>query len=136
METLIRSTWYVFIFVENVVPTGSVVSSSAFPHLTAPFPAGLSASLAATAEGGVLQEDGAAGKSKAGLLKSLAVRAMSEAEYVSTGTLSQHQQTGGNGGKGDWSASSLPEAVLALLPAEDSLGVPMGKRRVGGWGQR
>lgn len=55
------------------------------------FATGLSESLA-TVEGGGLK--GQAGK--AGLLKSLAVRAMSEAEYVSTGTLSDHQA----GGKG------------------------------------
>ena len=73
------------------------------PHplpIPSPTPVGLSASLAATAEGGALQEEGAGGKSKAGLLKSLAVRAMSEAEYVSTGTLSDHQQTASGGGKG------------------------------------
>ncbi|CAM9697488.1 unnamed protein product [Pylaiella littoralis] len=52
---------------------------------------GLSECLASV-EGGALQ--GEAGRSKAGLLKSLAVRAMSEAEYVSTGTLSDHQASG------------------------------------------
>ncbi|CAM9652144.1 unnamed protein product [Ectocarpus fasciculatus] len=54
---------------------------------------GLSQSLA-TVEGGALRGQGEGGKSKAGLLKSLAVRAMSEAEYVSTGTLSDHQANG------------------------------------------
>ncbi|CAM9323899.1 unnamed protein product [Ectocarpus sp. 12 AP-2014] len=54
---------------------------------------GLSQSLA-TVEGGALRGQGEGGKSKAGLLKSLAVRAMSEAEYVSTGTLSDHQAHG------------------------------------------
>lgn len=54
---------------------------------------GLSKSLA-TVERGALRGQGEGGKSKAGLLKSLAVRAMSEAEYVSTGTLSGHQAHG------------------------------------------
>lgn len=44
--------------------------------------------------GGAPMLQGAGGKSKAGLLKSLAVRAMSEAEYVSMGTLSDHQANG------------------------------------------
>ena len=51
--------------------------------------AGLSESLA-RAESGKLKGEGG----KAGLLKSLAVRAMSEAQYVSTGTVSQRQVTG------------------------------------------
>ena len=50
---------------------------------------GLSESLA-RAESGKLK----GGQGNAGLLKSLAVRAMSEAQYVSTGAVSRRQVTG------------------------------------------
>ncbi|CAM9312557.1 unnamed protein product, partial [Scytosiphon promiscuus] len=62
---------------------------------------GLSSSLATVEGGGAPMLQGEGGKSKAGLLKSLAVRAMSEAEYVSTGTLSDHQATGKGPGEAE-----------------------------------
>lgn len=56
---------------------------------------GLAASLASIESVGEKGEGyGRSAQRKAGLLKSLAVRAMSEAEYVSTGTLSRHQADG------------------------------------------
>ncbi|CAM9890959.1 unnamed protein product [Ectocarpus sp. 4 AP-2014] len=72
------------------VGVNNTSESSGKPNSSA---GGLSQSLA-TVEGGALRGQGEGGKSKAGLLKSLAVRAMSEAEYVSTGTLSDHQAHG------------------------------------------
>lgn len=41
-----------------------------------------------------INRQGTGAHEKAGLLKSMAVRAMSEAEYVSTGALSQRQADG------------------------------------------